>query len=61
LTAGPTELHLSSALPHLANIAWRTGRMLRFDPKTERFTGDDEANRLLTREYRAPYVVPDKV
>jgi predicted dehydrogenase len=55
LTAGPRELHLSAALPHFANIAWRTGRMLRFDAKQERFVGDDEANRLLTRKYRAPY------
>jgi predicted dehydrogenase len=61
LTAGPEELHLSAALPHLANISFRVGRMLRFDPKTERCVGDEEANRLLTRPYRAPYVVPDKV
>ncbi len=61
LTAEAQELHLSSALPHLGNIAYRTGRTLRFDPKTERFIGDDEANRLLTREYRPPYVVPERV
>ncbi len=60
-TAGPEELHLSSALPHLANIAWRTGRMIHFDPKTERCLGDEEACKLLTRDYRAPYVVPEKV
>jgi len=45
----------------LANIAYRTGRMLRFDPQKERFIGDEEANRLLTRNYRAPFVVPEKV
>ena len=61
LTAGPEELHLSAALPHFANIAYRTGRMLHFDAKTEKFTGDDEANRLLRRQYRAGYVVPEKV
>jgi len=61
LTAEAQELHLSSALPHLGNIAYRTGRTLRFDPETERFIGDDEANRLLTRDYRPPYVVPEKV
>lgn len=61
LTAGPEDLHLSSALPHFANIAWRTGRTLQFDPAKERFTGDEEANRLLTREYRAPCVVPKQV
>jgi hypothetical protein len=35
--------------------------MLRFDANTERFSGDEEANRMLTRQYRAPYVVPDNV
>jgi hypothetical protein len=58
LTAGPDELHLSAALPHFANIAYRTGRMLQFDGKTERFTGDDEANRLLAGTYRASYAMP---
>jgi predicted dehydrogenase len=37
------------------------GAWLEFDPKTERFTNNDEANALLGRDYRAPYVVPDKV
>jgi predicted dehydrogenase len=55
------EGHLSSTLPHLANIAYRVKRSLRFDGKTETIVGDDEANKLLTREYRAPFVVPEKV
>ncbi len=59
---GPVETaHLSSALAHLGNIAYRTGRVLRFDPKTEKFIGDKEANAMLTRKYRAPYLVPNKV
>ena len=53
--------HMSTALCHLANIAYKTGRKLEFDPETETFPGDDEANRLLTRTYREPYVVPDEV
>ena len=53
--------HLSTSLCHLANIAFKTGRKLDFDPETESFPGDDEANRLLRREYREPYVVPDQV
>jgi len=55
------EGHLSSALPHLANISYRVGRALSFDGKTETVVGDAEANKLLTREYRKPYVIPDKV
>jgi predicted dehydrogenase len=44
--------HLSSSLSHLGNIATRLGRTLHFDPKGERFIGDEEANRLVRREYR---------
>jgi predicted dehydrogenase len=55
------EGHLSSALPHLANISYRVGRALSFDGKTETVVGDAEANKLLTREYRKPYVIPEKV
>ncbi len=51
----------SCALIHLGNIAYRLGRTLTFDPDTLRFPGDEEANAMLTREYRAPFVVPDKV
>jgi len=62
LLNGPVETaHTSSALAHLGNISYRLGRQLSFDPKTERFIGDDDANKLLKRHYRAPYVVPDKV
>jgi predicted dehydrogenase len=53
--------HLSTSLCHLANIAFRTGRKLIFDPKTETFPNDAEANQYLTRKYREPYVVPDQV
>jgi hypothetical protein len=31
------------------------------DPKAERFIGNPQAEQLLTREYRAPFVVPKKV
>ncbi|VTR93853.1 nadh-dependent dehydrogenase : NADH-dependent dehydrogenase OS=uncultured planctomycete GN=HGMM_F22C11C05 PE=4 SV=1: GFO_IDH_MocA [Gemmata massiliana] len=37
------------------------GRKLDFDAKTETFSKDSEANALLTRKYRAPFTVPDKV
>ena len=59
---GPVETaHLASSLAHLGNIAYRLNRQLHFDPKTERFVGDSQANAMLTRKYRAPYVVPEKV
>ena len=53
--------HMSTALCHLAVIAYKTGRTLTFDPKTETFPGDDEANALLTRKYREPYTLPETV
>jgi hypothetical protein len=37
------------------------GEFLKMDPKTERFIDNAAADKLLTREYRAPYVVPEKV
>jgi hypothetical protein len=49
------------AVIHLGNISYRLGRSLEFDPVTMRFPHDDEANAMLTREYRAPFIVPDKV
>jgi predicted dehydrogenase len=51
----------AAALCHLANISYRLGRKLNFDPATGKFPGDNEANRMLTRDYRKPYVVPEKV
>ena len=51
----------SANLCHLANISYRVKRRLEWDPATERFKNDPEANKLLSREYRKPYVVPDKV
>jgi predicted dehydrogenase len=61
LNCGIEDGHLSSSLPHLANISYRVGRALTFDGQTEKFKGDAEADKLLTRPYRAPYVIPEKV
>ena len=55
------ETAISTALCHLGNISYRVNRDLRFDPKTMRFVGDQEADALLTRHYRKPYVVPENV
>lgn len=53
--------HLSSSLSHLGNIATRTGRVINFDPATEKAAGDDEANALVKREYRDHWSVPKGV
>ena len=42
---------------HLGNIAYKLGRLLKWDPEKEVFVGDDEANRLLSRPYRSPWRV----
>jgi predicted dehydrogenase len=56
------EGHMSSALPHLANISYRLGREVKFNGSTEKFVSDPEADKMLARvEYRKPYIVPDKV
>jgi predicted dehydrogenase len=44
-----------------AETEFLAGRLLDFDPASETFKGCAEADRLLTREYRKPYVVPEKV
>jgi predicted dehydrogenase len=51
----------SSSLPVLANISYRLGRELRFDGAKEKFVNDAEADKMLTREYRKPYVINDEV
>jgi hypothetical protein len=51
----------SSSLPHLANISYRLGRHLKFLGEYERFANDPEADAMLTRRYRIPYVVPEEV
>src|SRR5436305_2450993 len=48
--------YLSAGLCHLANISYRTGRKLTLTPGPK-FANDPEADRLLTRNYREPYVV----
>jgi predicted dehydrogenase len=50
--------HRSCTVCHLGNISLRLGgRALDWDPEKERFKGDDEANKMLTRPYRKPYTV----
>ncbi len=62
LNAPMEEAVPSVVLIHLANISYRLGRSLHFDPETLACKGDAEANRMFTRaSYRAPFVVPEKV
>jgi hypothetical protein len=106
LNADILEGHYSSALCHLANMSYRLGERVPFNPQTkafgdnqeayetlarmeehlsktnglnleqtqyllgrklsvdaasEKIVGDDAANQMLTRQYRKPFVVPDKV
>ena len=57
VTAPVLPAHLSCAHIHIGNIAYRLGRSLEFDPKAERFK-DEDANKLIKREYRKGFEVP---
>jgi predicted dehydrogenase len=61
LNAPITEGAISTMLVHLANISYRVGRTLYFDPETYSCKGDAEANALFRRKYRAPFEVPQLV
>jgi len=61
LNAPIEEGAISTTLVHLANISYRLGREIRFDPGTQTCPGDEDANRLFRREYRAGFVLPEKV
>jgi hypothetical protein len=49
------EGHRSTSFAHLANIALAVQQRLEWDPKREKFTNSDEANKLLHYEYRKPW------
>jgi predicted dehydrogenase len=53
-----TEGHLSTSLPNLGNISYLKGRELTFDGAKEKFVNDNEADALLTRTYRQPFILP---
>lgn len=58
------EGYTSTVLPLISNISYRLNRRLKFmggDMKLEKFVNDPEANAMLTRSYRPPYVVPEQV
>jgi predicted dehydrogenase len=55
------EAHLATHKIDLGATKARLGAFLKMDPKTERFVGNEKANKMLTREYRKGFVVPEKV
>ena len=60
-TLARMEEHLKDNGVKLDGLNYRLGRKLTFDAATESFAGDAEANQLLTRPYRKPFVVPDRI
>ena len=61
LNAEILEGYMSTVIGHLGVISYRTGRKLTFNPYSEKFIDDDDANTYLTRIYRYPYVIPDEI
>ena len=56
----PVEIgHRVSSVCHLANLAIKLGRKLKWDPVAEKFPDDPEANRLLDRPRRKPWQLPE--
>jgi predicted dehydrogenase len=64
LNAPVEEGHISCTLVHLANVSYRLGRSLQFDPETEQVIGDSEANQMLREEgrgYRPGFEIPESL
>ena len=61
-TVGRMEEHLKDDNGlQLEGMQYRLGRRLEFDGKAERFVDAPRANELLSRDYRAPFVVPERL
>lgn len=60
-TLARVEQHLTANLVDFEKTPPKLGVILNMDPKTERFADNIAANQSLTREYRKPFVVPEKV
>jgi predicted dehydrogenase len=57
-TYAPAEVgHRTATVAHVGNIAMLLGRKLSWDPSTEMFGGDPEANAMLRREQREPWTI----
>lgn len=61
ITSKAIDGHYSSALSHYALTGARVNRVLEIDTETEMVKNDPEANAFLTRDYRAPFTVPETV
>ena len=61
LNADIEEGYKSLVMTLLANVSYRTGRTIQFNPETLQCDGDDEANKLIKPPTRAPYTVPESV
>lgn len=53
------EIHYSTNLSLLGMLSYKLGRSVKWDGRNERIIGDPDANKLLRREYRAPWVYPE--
>jgi len=53
-----TRAHLAENGVDIEKTRLTLGPWLEFDPDKERFKGNEEANGMLTRDYRAPFIVP---
>jgi hypothetical protein len=51
--------HISTASCILANVAMQLGRPLKYDSAQRIVVGDEEATKLLSRPYRAPWTRPN--
>ena len=63
-TLDRTVAHLNDNDVHInGQTRLRLGLRLEMDPKAERFVSNNDANAMLTRDYRAPFIVPtaDKI
>jgi hypothetical protein len=50
--------HLATNCSLLGMLSWKLGRSVEWDGEKERIVGDEEANGLLKRDYRGPWVYP---
>ena len=57
--ADAVTAHRSCGLVHLGEIAFRTGGRVDFDPTTEHFIDNDDANAMLKKDYREPFGLPN--